>query len=884
MQGTVVEVTGNGTGSGFIAVNNFVDNSDPTDNGELQVSATARGDVDLVGEGAIRRFSWEVDANANTMVDTYEYLQAKLASDLSSDTLDILSYVDITTQRSQEGPDSTAWVDVPGTSVNSLAEIDAAQFIAGHEYLIFANSRYHKTVSALTGLRLTYGGVAIDDSQIENAQPVDQRRDGYVYMSKITAVAGSDLRLQFRTDDPGFIRANANSIVAIDLTSSGLLETEYVFNENTSTTALTSTVSQHASITFTAPEAGDWLVMYTANIEKADSGASAQAETQLNRDSGTEIDLFLRPDAALWPSINHRQTVFACKVYASLGAGSHTFDVELREVGASMEHTHSAIFALRLSKLDVTNFSYAAGPKTDFATNNVYEEVAAADVTPNVAGDYIVMASMGYGSSSSTQSGYGRPQVDGSTIGIFTETQSVSGQGASTDVAQWGVLTVENFAASLRDVDLDAKVSQVITEQVHDISLVVLSAEKSATDRLTWLEVLESRVFLLERVGDNFSTSAATHIDNGSQGVFVYDRGVGTVTELTPDSGSVFVPEATVTLTVNVKDAAGDAIRLAQVAIFQDSDSSELLNTNTLASGTASGTFTYTSDVPVTIRIRKNSAEHPTRYSTFRTAGTITSSGLTVDATLIEDTIVPESVASILGELGFTSYWGLGESSGDALDTIGVADGTVTLGSGVRNETALNVSPSDGSTEFDSANTKITAAAASAIDNIWDGGGSLFFMFDANSDGELSIGYVAVKNNGWNIRLQDEGSSLVRIRFEAEWDGSAGWWVTAVDIPINTMIAGVLTYDADADTNNPTLYLWDGSAFTTRTVGSGLTETAPPTGTRISDTGDDLIIGSNVAQSRTFDGHIDEIGFHNGREITQAEATRVIEKAIGKSV
>jgi len=95
-----------------------------------------------------------------------------------------------------------------------------------------------------------------------------------------------------------------------------------------------------------------------------------------------------------------------------------------------------------------------------------------------------------------------------------------------------------------------------------------------------------------------------------------------------------------VILKVLVKDEAGSPIENAQVGIFRQDNMQELMNEDTLATGIAEEVFPYGAgpDVDVYLRIRKSSTG-ATKYFPISTMGTITSSGFTYYAVLIEDEI-----------------------------------------------------------------------------------------------------------------------------------------------------------------------------------------------------------------------------------------------------
>lgn len=145
--------------------------------------------------------------------------------------------------------------------------------------------------------------------------------------------------------------------------------------------------------------------------------------------------------------------------------------------------------------------------------------------------------------------------------------------------------------------------------------------------------------FLLKTGATGFFTDR--NVAN-QEGVWVANRGVGTVAFLTSDSGATFTPPVTVTLSVTIVDAAGDPVQNARVGIYSDPEGpseTELMNELTNASGLATESFNYTVDTPVSVRVRKGSAADNPKYIPENTSQTITSSGLTVTITLREDPV-----------------------------------------------------------------------------------------------------------------------------------------------------------------------------------------------------------------------------------------------------
>jgi hypothetical protein len=93
-----------------------------------------------------------------------------------------------------------------------------------------------------------------------------------------------------------------------------------------------------------------------------------------------------------------------------------------------------------------------------------------------------------------------------------------------------------------------------------------------------------------------------------------------------------------VNLIINVKDESNNPIEGASCAIYKTSDDTQLMNELSDVNGVAQETFNYTTDTDIYVRIRKASPG-TTKYFPYKTTGTITSSGYTLTAVLIEDSI-----------------------------------------------------------------------------------------------------------------------------------------------------------------------------------------------------------------------------------------------------
>lgn len=117
-----------------------------------------------------------------------------------------------------------------------------------------------------------------------------------------------------------------------------------------------------------------------------------------------------------------------------------------------------------------------------------------------------------------------------------------------------------------------------------------------------------------------------------TEGIFISDRGVGTMSYMTADDGTQYIPPNVVSLAVTVKDENDVAVEGVQVYIQNAAgpfnDTSDLMRESTTVAGEASEPFEYTVPVAVVVRARK------VGFLPDDTNQTITADGLSVQITL----------------------------------------------------------------------------------------------------------------------------------------------------------------------------------------------------------------------------------------------------------
>lgn len=153
---------------------------------------------------------------------------------------------------------------------------------------------------------------------------------------------------------------------------------------------------------------------------------------------------------------------------------------------------------------------------------------------------------------------------------------------------------------------------------------------------------------------------------------------------------------------------------------------------------------------------------------------------------------------------------------------------------------------------FNGINDDVTIADQAAIQNIFDSGGTAEFRVYAKSDGESNLGVILDKRIGWRVNVQGEASGKVRVRLFVDFDSTDGQWVTTVtELTLNEWHRVSVVFDSDSVSNNPVVYI-DG-------VSVAVTESTTPVGTRVSDVGQEVVIGGDGSGGRTWDGYIDDV-------------------------
>ena len=162
------------------------------------------------------------------------------------------------------------------------------------------------------------------------------------------------------------------------------------------------------------------------------------------------------------------------------------------------------------------------------------------------------------------------------------------------------------------------------------------------------------------------------------------------------------------------------------------------------------------------------------------------------------------------------------------------------------------------SLDFDGTDDYINLSSPTALDDIYDGGGTFSaWVYPTATTSYNTIYDKAYHGDRHNtLYLQEYYLGYYRLSFERQWSTSNAYWRgtnSSYIVPINAWSHIVLTYDDSTYSNSPAFYVnGESTSFTKyNTPESG--ETA------VSDASYDLRIGFSNNETQPFTGNIDEV-------------------------
>lgn len=359
-----------------------------------------------------------------------------------------VKYYEVTTEESTL---SSGWT---ATSCRLISAYGNA-LVSGHEYLILAYGLINNDNSAIpTGVRLcngTIGSPVVFPGCTENAEsPAAAWSKSFFFMTKWIS-DGSDVFLQISGHSSGAGEINKQVLIAIDLDD--LASTDWYYNENTTTQALATgwSSSNNASITFTPSQAGDWLVIASAQTQTVEASVGALTHaSQLVRSGEASSSL---PNCKREIEDANELLVPTLMRVFSLGANSNTFTQQSATTttpNAGDDRLRSAVFALRLAVFADVSWAWTEG---EIALDNTAFNTTVATVThtPSVASQQAIAIMQG----EFVPAGADRELLGRFIVDDTTELPGPSGWAGGRYCSSWDANDIIDFA-SLGGISLTA--------------------------------------------------------------------------------------------------------------------------------------------------------------------------------------------------------------------------------------------------------------------------------------------------------------------------------------------------------------------------------------------------------------------------------------------
>jgi hypothetical protein len=381
------------------------------------------------------------------------------------------AFTAVTTADTHTG--DTVFSDVPGASIADT------EFVDGQKYLILVGCQSSLSVSSSNfRLQVLHGTTPFADSEYSVQPNLANTRLPYLYFTVWTAVAGEGIKLQHKVDvSTATVSTDQVVLFAMRLDADLTENTDWFYNENTTSNPLGVAFEDGASVTFTPGVASHlWLLLY--RHQRTASAVTSQGESRADLSGGTAGNWGLWSVEGELAANDIHFSSFARAI--SLPASAHTFKVQGRSETADIfTHLRSAVFALDLGKFKDASQVFTATPVGYTTGTSWADAIATLAHTKTVSGDVLILAANIDDLNANTTTATHRLQVDNvdqpdtQTADIYP---TAPANNDSTDQAGFSIFTRAAITANIQ-IDHDGHSNVATTPTYSDRALVCFSME-----------------------------------------------------------------------------------------------------------------------------------------------------------------------------------------------------------------------------------------------------------------------------------------------------------------------------------------------------------------------------------------------------------------------
>lgn len=372
-------------------------------------------------------------------------------------------------QNTKQTNTTTTWQDV--------LSITSGNFTSGKKYLLHATCNARNSSSnEKVGVRVVHGATPTSFTESEEFhQLVGSLWITYGWLTVWTAVSGEGIKLQFNAPEGlGTAEVDQCFMLSMNLTDDLVENTDWIFNHNSASTALTTTFADFASTgSFTPGTAGhDWLILGYCRFNNNPLSVSAQCRLDRSEEATSttpEAKVIVTGGATL----RNIQPLARC---FNLGASANTFKMRAADAtsGTQNTHLHSSVFALNLNKFKAHTCAYTDGTValsgTDYAT-----QIQTLSVSPTLTGNVWIGGAFIFGNDG-TDTWKARMQVNNSDqpAGQTTDNYQFAMSAGSTDKDPFITSTIVSLAAGSQTVDFDASSAATLNASNRQVWAVTM--------------------------------------------------------------------------------------------------------------------------------------------------------------------------------------------------------------------------------------------------------------------------------------------------------------------------------------------------------------------------------------------------------------------------
>ena len=298
----------------------------------------------------------------------------------------------------------------------------------------------------------------------------------YYFVGKFTAGSGGGgLAFEQKAASSETVKTRYLSMMLMEL--SELESSDYFFNTDTSSTALTTSFQDFANARPTTTASDKWLVFAFIDVDV--SNVFHNVEMQLQYESSVGGVVSTKPLMSFEGEDATEQNLWAfCRGYTVAGT-SDIFTVQARIDNASGAgaHRNSTVFGLRLDAFEDSYFEYTEAENDTTSTDWVALDSKA--FTPTSSGDVLVFATAIFEGESTTRKSYGRVQVDGTTSPntVVDSYPAVNHRDGSSLLPMFYVTKYTGSAGVADTIDWDVKKESSAEYGWQEYTLAISSAE-----------------------------------------------------------------------------------------------------------------------------------------------------------------------------------------------------------------------------------------------------------------------------------------------------------------------------------------------------------------------------------------------------------------------